>query len=229
MEYGIDKVTCEQAHGRLTFQEAFGRSCNCAFAQIAKQLGGDVLERYARQFGILDSVSFDGITTAAGSMEAEGEADVLVAWSAIGQHKDLVNPCRFMTFLGAIASDGVGVNPHVVSKIQIGNHTTYEAEPVSGGRIMSTKTAQTIKQYLRNNVQTYYGDQSFPGLTVCAKSGTAEVGVNKKPNAMFTGFVMDEQYPLAFIVAVEDGGYGRQVCVPILAPVLAACKAELDG
>ena len=86
-----------------------------------------------------------------------------------------------------------------------------------------------LQEMLRNNVQTYYGDESFPGLTVCAKSGTAEVGGDRKPNAMFTGFVADDKYPLAFIVAIEDGGYGRQVCVPILAPVLEACKSHMDG
>ncbi len=229
VEYGIDKVTCEQSHGTLTFREAFGRSCNCSFAKISEQLGGTVLERYASQFKVLDSVAFDGVTTASGNMDAEGSADVLVAWSAIGQHKDLVNPCRFMTFLGAIAADGVGVDPHLVSQIRVGNKTTYLADSVSAGRIMSSQTARVLQEMLRNNVQTYYGDDSFPGLTVCAKSGTAEVGGDRKPNAMFTGFVADEAYPLAFMVAVEDGGYGRQVCVPILAPVLEACKTLLDN
>ncbi|MBQ8358366.1 MAG: penicillin-binding protein [Oscillospiraceae bacterium] len=229
VEYGIDKVTCEQSHGTMTFREAFARSCNCAFANIAGQLGGEILTRYAKQFGVLDGVSFDGVTTAAGKMEAAGAADVLVAWSAIGQHKDLINPCRYMTFLGAIAADGMGVEPHLVSQIHVGGKTTYRAKAVSGDRIMSTQTATVLQEMLRNNVQNYYGDESFPGLTVCAKSGTAEVGGGRKPNAMFTGFVADERYPLAFIVAVEDGGYGRQVCVPILAPVLEVCKQMIDG
>ena len=229
VEYGIDKVTCEQSHGTMTFREAFARSCNCAFANIAGQLGGEVLTRYARQFDVLDSVSFDGVTTVSGKMEAAGAADVLVAWSAIGQHKDLINPCRYMTFLGAIASDGMGVDPHLVSQIRVGGKTTYRAQAVSGKRIMSTQTATVLQEMLRNNVQNYYGDESFPGLTVCAKSGTAEVGGDRKPNAMFTGYVADDAYPLAFIVAVENGGYGRQVCVPILAPVLEACKQLIDG
>lgn len=229
VEYGIDKVTCEQSHGTLTFREAFARSCNCAFAQIAGQLGGDVLQRYVKQFRVLDSLSFDGITTVSGNIHTSGAADVLVAWSAIGQHKDLINPCRYMSFLGAIAAGGVEVNPHLVSDISVGSKVTYRAESEQGERIMSSHTASFLKEMLRNNVENYYGDDSFPGLTVCAKSGTAEVGDSKKPNAMFTGFVADERYPLAFIVAIEDGGYGRQVCVPILSPVLQACKTLLDS
>jgi peptidoglycan glycosyltransferase len=82
---------------------------------------------------------------------------------------------------------------------------------------------------LRANVETYYGAENFPGLTVCAKSGTAEVGGDRKPNAMFTGFVMDEAYPLAFIVCIEDGGYGRPTCVPVLSKVLESCKEMMDA
>ena len=44
---------------------------------------------------------------------------------------------------------------------------------------------------------------------------------------MFTGFVTDEGYPLAFIVAIEDGGYGRLTCVPVLEKVLLACREFL--
>ena len=79
---------------------------------------------------------------------------------------------------------------------------------------------------MQNNVSVKYGAENFPGLTVGAKTGTAEVS-GQKPNAMFAGFVADEEYPLAFIVAVENGGYGKQVCIPILSKVLVACKDVL--
>ena len=227
--YGIDRVTCMEEHGTQTFQEAFLHSCNCAFAQIADQLGGEVLQRYADAFGITGSVEFDGLTTIAGGIEAHGAADVQVAWSAIGQHKDLVNPCQYLSFVGAVANDGTGVQPYLVENITGGSWVSHTSQTVSTGRILSTETARVLREMMRNNVENYYGDENFGGLTVCAKSGTAEVGGEKKPNAMFTGFVADEKYPLAFIVCVEDGGYGRQICIPILSPVLEACKEVLDA
>jgi len=229
MEYGIDTLTCLKSHGTINFRDAFAQSCNCAFAQIAEQLGGETLQAYAESFGITEKVTFDGITTVTGNLEAEGEAAVLVAWSAIGQHKDLVNPCRFMSFVGAIANDGILVEPHLVSNITVGSKTTYSGQTVVSGRIMSSQTASALQELMQNNVDTKYGAENFPGLTVCAKSGTAEVGDLKKPNAMFAGFIADEEYPLAFIVAVEDAGSGRQVCVPILSKVLGACKELMDG
>ena len=230
VEYGIDKVTCEQSHGTLTLKEAFARSCNCAFAQLSERIGGKRLQEYAKHFGILDSVAFDGITTAKGSMASSGAADVSVAWSAIGQHKDLINPCGYLRFMAAIANEGVQTEPYLVSQITCGNKTTYQAQTETGQRILSVETATTLQSFLRNNVENYYGEAELPeGMNVCGKSGTGEVGGGKKPNAMFTGFVENEDYPLAFIVCVEDGGYGRPVCMPILGKVLTTCKEILDS
>ena len=81
---------------------------------------------------------------------------------------------------------------------------------------------------MRGAVVNQYGAWQFGSLTVCAKSGTAE-RENGPADAMFAGFVEDEQYPLAFIVVVENGGYGSATCVPVLSKVLAACKSVLDG
>lgn len=223
-EIGSDKITCEYAHYDQDLKMAFRNSCNCAFAQIAQKLGGDTLETYAKQFGVVGNIRFDGITTAAGNFEAAGAADVNVAWSGIGQYNDQVNACNFMTFMGTIARGGRGVSPHVVENISVGGNTTYRAKAKNNDRIMSESTAQILREYLKFNVKDKYGSENFPGMTVGAKTGTGEVGGGKKPNAVLAGFVEDKQTPLAFIVIVEDGGYGIDVCIPIISEVLAACK-----
>lgn len=227
---GIDKVSCGRAHGVQTFEQAFRNSCNCAFSQIANQLGGEVIQRYAKQMGIDSSISFDGITTASGSFSFEGEADVMVAWSAIGQHKDQVNPCQYMTMVGTIAAGGSGVQPYIVAEVTGGGWDDYTAKAVSTGRIMSTETALKIQSMMQFNVEDYYNAEGkyFEGLTVCAKSGTAEVG-GGQDNSMFAGFVADEEYPLAFMVVMEDGSYGRITCVPIISQILAVCKEVMDS
>ena len=224
MQIGADIVTCTGTHGDISLKEAFAFSCNCAFAQLSLKLGDETLDRYIRQFGILDSVHFDGIATATGNVQILNQAPVQVAWSGIGQHKDQVNPCAFMTFVGAIANNGVVTNPYLVSKITVGMATTYNAGNVTGERIMSTKTASTLQEFMRNNVQSVYTDAYFPGLTICAKSGTAEVGAGLLPNGTFAGFSSDPNVPLAFMIVVENSGSGSNVCLPILSKVLAACK-----
>lgn len=228
-QIGKDVITCDGTHWEQDLKKAFRNSCNCAFAQIAQKLGTQTLQRYVDMFGVTQRVQFDGITTAAGNFDILNTSDVSLAWSSIGQYTDQINPCAFMTFVGAIAAGGKGAQPHLVQKIVSDGITTYSADTRQGDRIMSASTAATVRELMAFNVTDKYGSEHFPGLTVCAKTGTAEVGGDRKPNAMIAGFVADEQYPLAFVVTVEDGGYGREICVPILSKVLAACKGVLDG
>ncbi len=221
---GNGQVTCENAHGTQTLKEAFCNSCNCAFGQLTLQLGKENMARYVEQFGVVEAISFDGLNAVAGNYDVSQAGSESFAWSGIGQHTDLVNPCAFLRFVGAVANDGVAMTPYVVDSVRVGSEQTYKAAPVRAGRIMSAATAQVLREYMSNNVTAKYGTWNFPGLSVCAKSGTGEVGGGKRPNAMFAGFLTDTDLPLAFIACVEDGGYGAQVCMPVLNTVLQACK-----
>lgn len=221
---GNEEITCEDVHGAQTLKAAFCNSCNCAFAEIALQIGGKTLQEYVEKFGVVKEVTFDGITTAKGNFQAFNAEDLNVAWSAIGQYLDQVNPCAFLTFMGAIANDGVTTTPHLVEQIKVGGSKSYVAKTDTPNRIMSERTASILQEYLQNNVLSKYGADNFPGLTVGAKTGTGEVGGDKKPNAMLTGYVEDEDLPLAFVVCVEDAGYGRAVCIPMISKVLAAAR-----
>lgn len=229
VEYGTEAVTCETAHGRQTLRGAFANSCNCAFAAIAEQIGKTNMVNYVKKFEVTKPLRFDGITTARGNYDVSNTAPVSFAWSCIGQHSDLVNPARFMTFMGAIANGGEAAEPYLMEYVENGGEATYEAKASQTGRLMSQEVAATLKDYMRNNVQQVYGDYNFPGLTVCAKSGTSQLGGEQSPNAMFAGFVDSEEYPLAFVVVVENGGYGSHTCVPILSKVLSVCKAVMDA
>ena len=229
IEYGTEAVTCETAHGDQTLQRAFANSCNCAFAQIAEKLGKTNMVNAVKKYEITEKLSFDGVTTAKGNYNVEDTAQVTFAWSCIGQHSNLVNPARFMTFMGAIANGGSAAEPYLMARVRNGEDVTYEAEIAKTGRLMPESIANKVKQYMRFNVENVYGDWNFPGLRVCAKSGTSQLGGGQTSNAMFAGFVENEEYPLAFMVVVENGGYGSHTCVPILSKVLGVCKAVMDA
>lgn len=226
--FGADSVTCEKVHGTISMKTALAKSCNCYFAQLVEHIGGDTLEKYVEQLQVTESVTFDGITTQSGNFNLDGAAAVEIAWSGIGQYVDQVNPCRFMTVMGAIAGGGEAAAPYVVKEVSSGSGVSYKAKTQTTGKLLSSQTTQILTEMMRNNVTTIYGDGYFPGLNVCAKSGTAQVGGDQKPNATFAGFVADEEYPLAFVAVVENAGYGSDVCVPIMSKVLTACKDLMD-
>ncbi|MBQ9762400.1 MAG: penicillin-binding protein [Oscillospiraceae bacterium] len=225
--YSPEPVTCSKAHGELDLYSALAQSCNCSFASIVDQLGPEKLQYYVEKYGVTGSVSFDGITTASGNFDLTNAGKNQIAWSGIGQHTDQVNPCAYLAFMGAIANGGTGVLPYVVEQVVCGDAVTYQASATQTQRILPEQIALELQQMMRNNVVEKYGVESFPDLTVCGKSGTAQAD-NRLSTGLFAGFVTDEAYPLAFIAIVEEGGSGRQVCVPILSEVLSVCKQIMD-
>lgn len=227
MQVGVDEIVCDDgAHWEQSLKQAFCNSCNCAFAQIAMDLGGEVLQSYVEKFGITKPVSFDGITTTKGNFQSAGAESVNVAWSGVGQYLDLINPCAYLRFVGAVANDGKVTQPYLVDRVSVDGNTTHKASIQAGEQIISAETAAILQEYMLNNVTVKYGTENFQGMIVGAKTGTAEVE-GQKPNAMLTGFVEDVEMPLAFLVCVEDAGYGKTVCIPIASKVLRVANEIL--
>ena len=61
----------------------------------------------------MDSLDINGIHTAAGTFEFPSSG-VTLAWTGIGQNKDMINPCAMMVYMGAIANDGTAVLPTLI-------------------------------------------------------------------------------------------------------------------
>lgn len=219
-------VTCPTAHGTLTLGEALSHSCNCAYAELGQIIGESGLKKYAKKFNIItNDVTVSGITTAKGSISVSNSGDL--AWSAIGQGNDLVNPASFLTFVGSIANGGQAEYPNLVSSIRssIGSKVSADYRK-SGGRYMSEKTADILSEMMRNNVLNEYGESRFGGMELCAKSGTAEVD-GADSHSWFVGFSQREDFPLAFAVVVEHGGAGSKTAGGVASTVLKKCAEEM--
>jgi peptidoglycan glycosyltransferase len=122
-----------------------------------------------------------------------------------------------LRFVGAVANDGVAV------RMTLFRETALSAFlPKASRRLLSKDTADKLAVMMNYNVYKTYGQKNFPGLELYAKSGTAEVGGGKAPNAWFVGFIKNEKFPLAFVVVVENGGYGAHTAGAVANSVLQA-------
>ena len=215
-------IRCQggKAHGEQTVKEALANSCNCAFAQIAQEVGPSVLQRKAEQIGVTQSLFVDGYRTRAGSFDLTGADKNRLAWAGIGQDVDLVNPCQYMTYMGAIASGGRAALPYLVRRVSSNGEERYRAEPQRSQIMITRDAAEVLTEFMHNNVVRMYAPVNFSDVKVCAKSGTAEVA-GSNPTSTFAGFLDSEKYPLAFVVVVEEGGSGA--ASPVAAAVLRAC------
>ena len=133
-----------------------------------------------------------------------------------------------MVFMGAIANGGKAAAPWLVSSAHCAGRETYRAGTSTTSEMVSRQTAAALREMMRLNVQRMYRAVDIPGVNVCAKSGTAEVGTDEN-TATFAGFLDSDEYPLAFIVVVERGGAGSSTCAPIARAVLEGCINVMDG
>lgn len=204
------RVTCSGVHGSQTFEDALANSCNVAFAQISLELGADTLAQYVKDLGFTQSQDLDGITTAAGSFTKGAAGSANLAWSGIGQYEDLICPYSMLRLVSAIANGGDVVEP-----------TLLLDNTNSAASLLKSSTANKLRDMMNYNVSAHYGTGNFPGLNLCAKTGTAEVG-DGTSHAWFTGFLLDDAHPYAFVVLVENGGGGLSVAGSVANTVLQA-------
>ena len=124
--------------------------------------------------------------------------------------------------MGILGGGGEAAEPYLVESITEGDKTLYAAQRTSTGQLASSTAAEKMATMMHYNVVTIYGTQQFPPYYVCAKSGTAEQA-GKPAHATFAGFIRDDEYPLAFVVFVENAGAGSAVAAPMAGKVLTAC------
>ena len=206
-----NEIHCTGVHGEQTVEQALANSCNCAFAELSLEIGGETLKKYAEKLGLTGQLTLDGIYTAAGNFDAAADGSAALAWSGIGQSTDLVTPYAMLRCVSAIAGGGSLTEP-----------TLLAGEKGSSRRLLKADTAEQLKAMMNYNVAYAYGSRNFPGLTkLCAKSGTAEVG-DGTSHAWFAGFLDDPEHPYAFTVLLENGGGGARNAGPVANAVLQA-------
>ncbi len=217
---GGNEITCMHIHGELTMKEGLAQSCNVVFSELAARLGKDKMTAMAEKLGFNSSVIVNSTETARQVYNVSKADENGLGWSGIGQYTVEANPMQMAIMCGAIANGGTAVLP---------NEIKSGVMEINGGTkdMIDSDLAAKLDEYMRYDVTSYYGDSMFPSLTVCAKTGTAEVGENKEPHAWMVGYSQDEDAPLAFAVIVENGGYGFSTAGPVAVAAMEACASVL--
>ena len=221
VKVGDNIITCPKKHGTQTLREAYANSCNCTFASLAAELGGETLNEYVTKTGLMSSYKIHNFQTAKGSFELASASAYQLGWSGVGLHHDLVNPCSLMIYIGAIANGGKAAVPTYISRILDENGKELSVpKTVYTDELIKPSTALTIQGLMENNVIEVYGSDRFP-TRIGAKSGTIEQKTGKS-NCWFAGFVFSDEYPYAFVVYLEHAGSGSGAAGDVAAAVLNA-------
>ncbi|MFJ8937060.1 penicillin-binding transpeptidase domain-containing protein [Streptomyces sp. NPDC102365] len=195
-----------------TFKASFARSCNTAFISQAKKLSDDDLTKQAQQvFGLgMDNWAI-GVPTFDGSVPVQSQAQK--AASLIGQGGVRMNPLN-MASVVATAKTGTFHQPYLVPA------SVDDRTLAKGSRSLSADTRAQLKELLQYTAAAGTAAEAMAGLgpDFGAKTGSAEVDNQKKPNGWFTAWKGD----LAAAGVVQQGGHGGETAGPIVAALLKA-------
>ncbi|GAA4078606.1 penicillin-binding transpeptidase domain-containing protein [Streptomyces shaanxiensis] len=195
-----------------TFKASFARSCNTAFISQAPELDDDSLTKQAQQvFGLSMNNWSVGVPTFDGAVPVQSQAQM--AASLIGQGGVRMNPLN-MASVSATVKTGTFKQPYLVAPT-VDNRTLATAS-----RTMSASTLSQLRELMAYTAAYGTAAEAMSGVTgdVGAKTGSAEVDGQKKPNGWFTAYRND----LAAAGVVQAGGHGGETAGPIVAALLKA-------
>ncbi|MGW2235104.1 penicillin-binding transpeptidase domain-containing protein [Streptomyces sp. NPDC001759] len=193
-----------------TFKLAFGASCNNAFINFAPKLSDSDLTTEAQQvYGLGMNNWAIGVPTFDGSIPVQSGAQM--GASLIGQGGVRMNPLN-MASVSATVESGVFRQPYLVSP-DVDHRTLAKAS-----RTMSSQTQAWLKEVMRYTAGYGTAAKAMSGVSgdAGAKTGSAEVDGQKKPNGWFTAYRGD----LAAAGVVQAGGHGGDTAGPIVAALL---------
>ncbi|MER6343455.1 penicillin-binding transpeptidase domain-containing protein [Streptomyces sp. NPDC001595] len=193
-----------------TFKAAFARSCNTAFISQAPELADDDLTKQAQQvFGLSMNNWAVGVPTFDGSVPVQSQAQM--GASLIGQGGVRMNPLN-MASVSATVKSGVFRQPYLVAPSVDGRRLA------TASRTMSASTLAQLRDLMSYTAAYGTAAEAMAGVggDVGAKTGSAEVDGQKKPNGWFTAYRDD----LAAAGVVQAAGHGGETAGPIVASLL---------
>ncbi|MFI8928654.1 penicillin-binding transpeptidase domain-containing protein [Streptomyces sp. NPDC053474] len=195
-----------------TFRASFARSCNTAFISQAKKLSDDDLTKQARDvFGLGNDNWSIGVPSFDGAVPVQSDAQM--AASLIGQGGVRMNPLN-MASVAATVKSGTFRQPYLVSP------ALDKRKLATAARKMSPATASALRDLMHYTAVAGTAVKPMSGLgsDSGAKTGSAEVDGQKKPNGWFTAYRGD----VAAAAVVQAGGHGGDSAGPVVRAVLLA-------
>jgi penicillin-binding protein 2 len=232
-----------QGHGYVQFDRAVAESCDVYFWESVRQagLGSEPLAAYARKFGLgeLTGCGLPGekeglVPTPAWKREAVDEKWLLgdTINMVIGQGSLTATPLQMAMVTAAVANGGTLLPSRIVRKVVWPPESglppvTWASAP---GRPVEVKpeTLRLVRSAMRLSVVSPRGTghrlADLP-IPVAAKTGSAEIRMDRRPHSWFVCFAPYENPRYACAVIVEYGGHGSEVAGNVARQIMQAAFA----
>jgi penicillin-binding protein 2 len=225
-------VAEHRVHGQVEISKAIYQSCDVFFYTLAERLGIDRIAKYATAFGLGQKTGIDLPQEVSGVMPSEEWKirNFKQKWFAgetisvgIGQGAVTVTPIQMARAIGAIASGGLLVRPHVV------NPTDFPPNVVPASTVpdqtkvpLDPKSWEIITDAMAGVVNPGGTAPSahLQGIDFAGKTGSAQTisnalkarlgaaGKNFKDNGWFVGVEPRRNPEIVVCALLEEGEHG---------------------
>ncbi|MDO8589126.1 MAG: penicillin-binding protein 2 [Armatimonadota bacterium] len=227
---------CWSRHGGVNFYTAISRSCDVFFYRTGLRLGMDHLSDMALAFGLGNKTGVDLPNERSGCIPTrEWKKRVNPRdpdWhayesinSAIGQGDVETTPLQMALVAAVIANNGKAMRPHMLKEIR--DRTGKVIATFKPGLLRKAPVSQediaSIKKGMRETVIGARGTGhvvNLPGITVAAKTGSAQHHRGRRTHAWFICFAPVENPQIAICVFREEGGHGGSESGPVARAML---------
>jgi penicillin-binding protein 2 len=239
-------VTAEhRTHGVVDISKAIYQSCDVFFYTLAEKLGIDRIAKYATMFGLGQKTGIDLPQEVTGVMPSEEWKirNFKQKWYAgetisvgIGQGAVAVTPIQLARAIGAIASGGQLVRPHVTNPRDLPGNVIPATDAPNQAKIPIDPANWEIITDAMSNVPSPLGTAGsahLQGIDFAGKTGSAQTVSNAlkaktangkskyKDNAWFVG-VTPRRNPEIVVAVLFEGGEHGQFAARIAAQVVKA-------
>lgn len=235
-ELGNKTFKCweKKGHKTMSFLMGLAKSCDVYYYRTGLKMGGHLIERYAKMFGLgaVTKVQLKnekpghmfGPETRAAAKRPWYDGDTVNL--SIGQGELLVTPIQMASVAVTLANRGTIWRPHYTKKIEYNEgRPEYAHKPEKTGSVkLKDSTWDLIHHAMALVVTDGTAHQAIiPGLEVRGKTGTAQNPLGDD-HAWFICWANKpgQEAEIAVAVLVMNGGHGSDAAVPIANKVVSA-------
>lgn len=219
--------------------QAFKVSCDSTYGQLGLDLGAQKLYTEAQSFGF-DQVPPIDLPLAAPSSFPKPATFTnqlpALAFSAIGQQNVAASALQMAEVTGAIANGGKMMTPHVMAQIHDAQGNLIKSyQPSVWKQATSQATAGAVSKFMQGVTQPggTASNVALPGVTVAAKTGTAQIGLhNGYTDDWLVAFAPAQNPSIAVAVVVTNQpppSTGSSQAGPVARAVLQAALSMKRG
>ena len=210
-------------------EDAFAQSCNTVYGYVGMQLGAQNVQSMAQAFGFNKTGPTVPMPTAT-SVFPTNLNQAQLAQSSIGQFDVTMTPLEGAMMASAVANGGTIESPYLIAKqLDTKGNVIATASPSQFGSPISGSVAGELSTMMQDVVAngTATSLQNI-GVSVAAKTGTAERGTGQNPVAWMVAYAPANDPKVAVAVMVADNdvqpsdAFGNSLAGPIAANVIKA-------